>query len=57
MREVWCTANLENANSLRVQEKLGFIFDHDIPQYYSELMNEMVSLRANRLLRADWENM
>ncbi|MEY8562524.1 GNAT family N-acetyltransferase [Eggerthellaceae bacterium 3-80] len=57
MREVWCTANLENANSLRVQEKLGFTFDHDIPQYYSELMNEIVSLRANRLLRADWENM
>lgn len=57
MQEIWCTANLENANSLRVQEKLGFTFDHDIPQYYSELTNEVISLRASRLSRNDWESM
>lgn len=53
--EVWCTSNTENANSLRVQKKLGFLFDHKVEQYYSELTNEVISLNVTRLNKDAWE--
>ncbi len=57
MRTVWCGYYEGNVKSKRVQEKLGFEYNHTHPAVPVPLMGETRVGITNRMTRAQWEDM
>ena len=57
MRRIWCGYYAGNDASRRVQEKLGFIFDHTLEHIFVELMDEFRTEHVNVLTREQWLEM
>ena len=55
MTTVWCGYYDGNERSRRVQEKLGFIYDHTCPDVPVPLMGETRIGHTNRMTREDYE--
>lgn len=51
---IWCGNFEGNANSQRVQEKLGFVFDRIEPNTPVKLLNEERTLRVSKLPKERW---
>lgn len=51
MNAVWCSSATENAQSQRVQEKLGFSFHHTHREMFFPLLGEHRDTRITRLQR------
>lgn len=52
---IWCGNYEGNANSQRVQEKLGFSLVRTEPDVLCDLMNERRNLRMSHLSKDEWE--
>ena len=46
LKKIWCAHNVDNHNSMRVQQKCGFEFHHD-EDYYSKELDKRVYLKVN----------
>lgn len=46
LEKIWCTHNLDNHNSMRVQQKSGFVFHHE-DSYYSRELDKQISVMVN----------
>lgn len=46
LEKIWCSHDLENHNSMRVQQKCGFKFHHE-DSYYSRDLDKKISMRVN----------
>lgn len=57
MRAVWCGYYEGNLKSKRVQEKLGFEYNHTHPAVPVPLMGETRVGITNRMTRAQWEEL
>lgn len=44
--KIWCAHNLENYNSMRVQQKSGFHFHHE-DSYYAREMDKQIYVKVN----------
>ena len=55
MRAVWCGYYEGNEKSRRVQEKLGFIYQHTTENLYLPLMGERRTGHENLLTKERWE--
>ena len=49
---IWCAHNLENHNSMRVQQKSGFVFHHE-DYYYSKELDKQISMKVNCIFRPE----
>lgn len=55
MRAVWCGYYEGNEKSRRVQEKLGFVYQHTTENLYLPLMGERRTGHENLLTKERWE--
>ena len=55
MRAVWCGYYDGNDKSRRVQEKLGFVYQHKTEGIAVTLMNEIRTGHTNRMTRQHWQ--
>lgn len=52
LETIWCAHNVDNTNSMRVQQKCGFAFHHaDV--YYSKELDKKVYVNVNYIKRED----
>ncbi|MGU7809615.1 GNAT family N-acetyltransferase [Streptococcus suis] len=56
LEKVWCRAFVENSKSLRVQEKLGFVYQYLLEDVHFPLIDEVRSERVNLLTREEWQS-
>ena len=52
LETIWCAHNLDNTNSMRVQQKSGFTFHHE-DVYYSKELDKKVYVKVNCIKRED----
>lgn len=52
LETIWCAHNLDNTNSMRVQQKCGFVFHHE-DTYYSKELDKKVCVKVNCIKRED----
>ena len=55
MRAVWCGYYEGNEKSRRVQEKLGFVYQHKTEQIYVALMDEVRVGHCSLMTKEHWE--
>lgn len=56
LEKIWCRAFVENTKSLRVQEKLGFVYQYLMEDVHFPLIDEVRSERVNLLIREEWQS-
>ncbi|MGU7961029.1 GNAT family N-acetyltransferase [Streptococcus suis] len=56
LEKVWCRAFVENSKSLRVQEKLGFVYQYLLEDVYFSLIDEICTERVSLLTREEWQS-
>ena len=56
MRAVWCGYYDGNTKSKRVQEKLGFVYQHKIESVEIKLINEVHTVYCNLMTKERWQN-
>ncbi|MGQ7355216.1 GNAT family N-acetyltransferase [Streptococcus suis] len=56
LEKIWCRASVENTKSLRVQEKLGFVYQYLMEDVHFPLIDEVRSERVNLLTREEWQS-
>ncbi len=54
LEKIWCCAFVENTKSLRVQEKLGFVYQYLLEDVYFPLIDEVRTERVSLLTRDVW---
>lgn len=54
MTAIWCGCYEGNHQSMRVQEKLGFVYHHFCSEVSVPLLNETRKEYVNRMTRAEW---
>ncbi|HEM6190558.1 TPA: GNAT family N-acetyltransferase [Streptococcus suis] len=52
--KIWCRAFVENSKSLRVQEKLGFVYQYLLEDVHFPLIDEVRTERVSLLTRGEW---
>ena len=57
MKTIWCGYYDGNTKSLRVQEKLGFIYHHSCDEVPVPLLNEVRIGHTNYMTKESWEKM
>lgn len=55
MTTIWCAYYDGNQKSKRVQEKLGFEYDHSFQENLAPLINEIRVCHANKMTKEQWE--
>ena len=55
MTTIWCAYYDGNLKSKRVQEKLGFEYDHSFQANLAPLINEVRVCHANKMTKEQWE--
>lgn len=55
MTTIWCAYYDGNQKSKRVQEKLGFVYDHSFQENLAPLINEVRMCHANKMTKEQWE--
>lgn len=50
LEKIWCSHNVENHNSKRVQGKCGFLYSH-MDTYFSKRLEKEVSMAVNCILK------
>ena len=53
LEKIWCRAFVENSKSLRVQEKLGFIYQYLLEDVHFPLIDEVRTERVSLLTREE----
>ncbi|AER19818.1 GNAT family N-acetyltransferase [Streptococcus suis] len=56
LEKVWYRAFVENSKSLRVQEKLGFVYQYLLEDVYFSLIDEIRTERVSLLTREEWQS-
>lgn len=46
LEKIWCAHNLDNYNSMRVQQKSGFVFHH-LDSYFSKELDKKIDVKVN----------
>lgn len=54
MTTIWCAYYDGNQKSKRVQEKLGFVYDHSFQENLAPLINEVRMCHANKMTKEQW---
>ncbi|HFU4085155.1 TPA: GNAT family N-acetyltransferase [Streptococcus suis] len=54
LEKIWCRALVENSKSLRVQEKLGFVYQYLMENVHFPLIDEVRTERVSLLTREEW---
>ena len=54
LEKIWCRAFVENSKSLRVQEKLGFVYQYLLEDVHFPLIDEVRTERVSLLTREEW---
>lgn len=54
LEKIWCRAFVENRKSLRVQEKLGFVYQYLLEDVHFPLIDEVRTERVSLLTREEW---
>lgn len=49
---IWCAHNLDNYNSMRVQQKCGFLFEYE-DSYYSKELDKRILVKVNSIKREE----
>ncbi|MFM0817754.1 GNAT family N-acetyltransferase [Streptococcus suis] len=53
--KIWCRSFAGNTKSLRVQEKLGFIYQYLLEDVYFSLIDEIRTERVSLLTKEEWQ--
>lgn len=53
LEEIWCAHNLDNHNSMRVQQKSHFVFHHE-DSYYAKELDARIYVKVNSIKRENW---
>ncbi|WP_171943457.1 GNAT family N-acetyltransferase [Streptococcus suis] len=56
LEKIWCRAFVENSKSLRVQEKLGFVYQYLLEDVHFPLNDEIRTERVSLLTREEWQS-
>ncbi|NRG97504.1 GNAT family N-acetyltransferase [Streptococcus suis] len=54
LEKIWCRSFVGNAKSLRVQEKLGFVYQYLLEDVHFPLIDEVRTERVSLLTRGEW---
>ncbi len=54
LERIWCSSLAYNHNSLRVQQKCGFVHHHEVSHVYQPLLHAYCDKRYACLTYADW---
>lgn len=54
--KIWCRAFVENSKSLRVHEKLGFVYKYLLEDVHFPLIDEVRTERVSLLTREEWHS-
>ncbi|HEM3472318.1 TPA: GNAT family N-acetyltransferase [Streptococcus suis] len=52
--KIWCCAFVENSKSMRVQKKLGFVYQYLLEDVHFPLIDEVRTERVSLLTRGEW---
>lgn len=55
-QRIWCACDARNANSMRVQEKLGFLYHHRLEKHKRSLTGEIIEKRISILTQGMWKS-
>ncbi|MCK3881329.1 GNAT family N-acetyltransferase [Streptococcus suis] len=55
LEKIWCRSFVGNAKSLRVQEKLGFVYQYLLEDVYFSLIDEIRTERVSLLTKEEWQ--
>ncbi|HFI2692622.1 TPA: GNAT family N-acetyltransferase [Streptococcus suis] len=53
--KIWCRSFAGNTKSLRVQEKLGFVYQYLLEDVYFSLIDEIRTERVSLLTKEEWQ--
>ncbi|HEL2551614.1 GNAT family N-acetyltransferase [Streptococcus suis] len=55
LEKIWCRSFVGNTKSLRVQEKLGFVYQYLLEDIYFSLIDEIRTERVSLLTKEEWQ--
>lgn len=55
LEKIWCRSFAGNTKSLRVQEKLGFVYQYLLEDVYFSLIDEIRTERVSLLTKEEWQ--